>query len=185
MQEQQHGSGAISATHRCEFAIPSGGTATDRNDADGRSSRPPRPRATGRGHILASAPWAGSRPGRRPGQRPPHRTVRAVMAPGRQPEERPVSIEPRGHGRGDIGVAVVLQQSSGTTKTTRRRSLEVHRDASDAVAAPLEFLTVIARVLQQLDLLWLDANELNAEIAQAQERLFQIVHALVGHARGR
>ncbi|MCM3806819.1 TetR/AcrR family transcriptional regulator [Streptomyces sp. DR7-3] len=56
--------------------------------------------------------------------------------------------------------------------------------APDAGAALLEFLTAVARELQQLDLSFLQgADELDSEISQAQERLFQIIHALVDRAR--
>jgi AcrR family transcriptional regulator len=54
----------------------------------------------------------------------------------------------------------------------------------DSGAALLEFLTIAARQRQQLDLSFLQGvHKLSPEVAQAQDRMFEVIQTLVDHAR--
>lgn len=58
------------------------------------------------------------------------------------------------------------------------------RDASDAGAALLEFLTAVGRELRRLDLSFLQGvDDPNDDVVHAQQRLFQTIHSLVDRAR--
>ncbi|MFG2514202.1 TetR/AcrR family transcriptional regulator [Streptomyces sp. NPDC048584] len=79
----------------------------------------------------------------------------------------------------DLVAAIALERIAVLTEVGERLL-----DASDAGDALLEFLTAVARELQQFDLSFLQrAGKLDSEMSQAQERLFQNVHALVDRAR--